>query len=78
MGILNNLWSAISTPNETLMSIVTIPVLFIEALLMMYLFLSILGIHASTKQKLIYILLISSLSIITNAFIKDPFNVFVN
>ena len=78
MEILNNLWSALSTPNETLMSIVTIPVLFIEALLMMYLFLSILGIHASTKQKLIYILLISSLSIITNAFIKDPFNVFVN
>ncbi len=35
MEILNNLWSAISTPNETLMSIIAIPAVAIENFLIL-------------------------------------------
>ena len=44
MEILNNLWLAVSTPNETLMSIIAIPGTIMENVLIMLLFTSILNI----------------------------------
>lgn len=78
MEILNNLWIAISTPNEGLLSIMTIPLFFVEVFLIMYLFIYISGINASIFQKTVYVLLASCSSIITNLFMPNPFNIFVN
>ena len=33
MELLNNIWNALTTPNETLTSLLTIPLFFIENLL---------------------------------------------
>ena len=78
MEILNNIWLAISTPNIELVNISTIPVFFIEAALTMYLFLSIMGLFSTKKQRIVYILITSFISIITMFLVPHPFNIFIN
>ena len=58
MEIFNNIWTALSTPNEGLVNILLIPCAFIENVLIMYLFLYILNIKANRKQKIIYVILL--------------------
>lgn len=78
MEILNNIWIALSTPNENLMSILMMIMTLPENFLMMNLFLSIFNITTSIKNKSIYILLVSFISIFTMKLIPNPFNVFIN
>ena len=78
MELLNNLWIALSTPNENLLNIITIPFFLLEAFLMLSLFTSILNIRASKKQKIIYILSTSIVSIISTYFLPSVVNVFSN
>lgn len=78
MEFLNNLWVAISTPNEALISILTMPLFFVEVFLVMYLFIYIADIKTTNKNKFIYTLLASFVSIITNLFMPSPFNIFIN
>ncbi len=78
MEFLNNIWTAISTPNEGLINILAVPLTLIENILAMYLFTYLLNIKATKKQKLLYILLSYSCSIITLNFIPAPYNWFAN
>ena len=78
MEILNNIWMAISTPNEGLIDALALPFAIIENYLCMLLFSSILNIKLTTKQKLIYVLGISTMAFITNSFLPSPYNTFVN
>lgn len=78
MEILNNIWTAISTPNMQLVNITSIPLLLIEATLTMYLFLSIFNLSSTKRQKIIYVLLIWIIGIITMFVIPHPFNIFIN
>ena len=78
MEILNNIWLAISTPNEGLLNMLFIPLAFIENFLIITLYLTLLNASVSLKQKAIYTLLISVLGFLTQLFIPSPFNVFIN
>ena len=78
MEILNNLWMALSTPNEGLISIISIPGMFIENFLTMMLFLSIFNIETTRKQKIIYIILIPILGILNLNILPSPINIFFN
>lgn len=78
MEILNNIWLAISTPNETLINIIGIPAMLFENFLIMSLFTAILDIIPIKSQKLIYILSLSIIGIFTMYFIPAPFNIFMN
>ena len=78
MEILNNLWVAISTPNESLLNILSIPLFFVEVFIVMHLFLTIMNINATKKQKLIYLLTASCISFVTNMFIPSPYCLFIN
>lgn len=78
MEILNNIWNAISTPNELLINIISIPLYFVEAFVDMNLFISILKINSTKKEKIIYVLLVSIIGIISMNFIPNPFNVYLN
>ena len=78
MEVLNNIWIAISTPNEGLINILTIPFTIIEAVLTAYLLHCILHISSTKKQKIIYIILFSISSIFTMYVISNPLNIFVN
>lgn len=78
MEILNNLWLAVSTPNETLMNIMTIPLILIEGYLIFSLFTSILNISSSKKQSITCISLFSSIAIFSTYVLPDVFNIFFN
>ena len=56
MEILNNIWVALSTPNEGLLNVLSIPLYFVEAFLTMYLFLNVIGINSTRKQRITYII----------------------
>ncbi len=78
MEILNNIWIALSTPNEGLVSLILIPATFIENLLCLLLIISTLNITIDKKQKIAYVLLTSILGLIGINFIPQPFNFFIN
>lgn len=78
MEILNNLWMAISMPNEGLISIIAVPALLVENFLIMKLFLSILNISSTKKQRITYVVLMFGITLITMFFVPNPFNVFIN
>lgn len=78
MEILNNIWNAISTPNEGLLTIVSIPLMFLEVTLAMYLFMYLLNIKGNKKQKIIFVVFHSIQGLISIAIIPSPFNSIVN
>ena len=79
MNILNNLWLAISTPNEELISILSIPLLiFIEAPLNFLLISNIFNIKFSKKQSILYIFTTGIIAVIANLFMNWPYNIIFN
>lgn len=72
MEIFQTIWTALSTPNEGLITILSIPLTFIEMTVTMLLFTSILNIKADKKQKVIYVVLLTCWGIISNIFIPNP------
>lgn len=78
-NILNNIWIAISTPNELLIRIVSIPLLFfIETPLSFYLISNIFQVNCTKKQKYLYIFCISSVGLIASYCLHWPFNIIIN
>ena len=75
MEILNNIWMALSTPNEGLLNVITIPLFFVENYLILTLFISILNFNATKKQKINYVLLTSLISIMSMYFMPNPFDI---
>lgn len=78
MEILNNIWVALSTPNEGLLNVLSIPLYFVEAFLTMYLFLNVIGINSTRKQRITYIISFPVLGLLTMKLIPDPFNIYIN
>ena len=78
MEILNNIWMALSTPNNIAMNIIYIIGGLIENFLTMQLFLTIFNINSTKKQKLLFVFFITFVSIITMYIIPNPYNAFVN
>ena len=76
MEVLNNIWIAISTPNEELVNILMTLATFVEAILIMFLFTSLLNIKPSKKQKITYIVIFIITSLISMYLIPNPFNTF--
>ena len=78
MELLNNIWTAISTPNEGFIDIIAIPATLLENILIMYLFLYILNINSSKQQKITYVLSMTIISLISMYIIPNPINIFFN
>ncbi len=78
MEVLNNIWIAISTPNEELINVLMTLATFVEAILIMFLFTSLLNIKPNNKQKITYISISIITSLISMYLIPNPFNVFFN
>lgn len=77
MEILNNIWTLLITPNELNTQIITLPFTFIEIYIIMTLFLMILNIPTNRKNKILYVLLTSMITIISNFFIPNPLYIFI-
>ena len=78
MELLNNIWNALTTPNQNLTSLLTIPLFFIENILILYLILAIFKIEVKTKLNIIYVIISSLVSIISNFLIPSPVNMIFN
>ena len=53
MELLNNIWNALTTSNETLISIILIPSAIIEGILTLIIFTSVLNLKTNKKQSII-------------------------
>ena len=78
MNILNNLWLAISTPNEELVKIVCVFLLFIESPLSFSLINNVFNLSCTKKQKYLYISVTACIAAIATLFISWPFNIVLN
>ncbi len=79
MDILNNIWIAISTPNEGLLNIIFIFFnIFIEAPLMFLLISNVFNITCTSKQKYIYIFVTATISLLALFIVELPYNVILN
>lgn len=78
MEFLNNIWMAISTPNEGLVNIMVSLATFVENFLAMTLFLSIFNTKTNLKKKALYIILMSIISIISMGIFPNPINILLN
>lgn len=78
MEILQTIWTALTTENETLTKIFASFLMFIELYVSMLLFITILKIPANKKQKILYVLLLSLIGILNLWIIPTPYNTFIN
>ena len=78
MELLNNIWSALTTPNETLTSFLTIPLFVVENTLILYLILSLFKIDIKRKLKILYVIISSCISFISNIILSPPINMLFN
>ena len=79
MEFFNMIWNAISTPNETLINIISIPLaFFIEIPLTFYLITSIFKINYCKKQKYIYIIAVSFVTLLSMFILENPYNILFN
>ena len=78
MELLNNIWMALSTPNELIMNVITVLTSFIEMFFIFKIFTLLLDIKYTKKQSLIYIISCSILGIISNFVFAFPINTIIN
>lgn len=78
MKIFQTIWTAMTTQNETMVTVLCSPLYFIEAIVNTFLFTTILDIHCTRKEKITYIILISFIALTINTFVSDPYRVFLN
>ena len=78
MEIFQTIWNALTTENIPLLNIINIPLVFIEMLVSMLIFTTILNISSNKKQKSLYVLLLSLIGLFTSWFVPIPYNTFIN
>lgn len=74
MEILNNIWTGLTTENAVLINILSVPLSLIEVTVTMLLFTVILNIQSSRKQKLVYIIVSTILSVLCTCCIPKPYS----
>ena len=75
---ISNIWTALSTENPELVTLILHICTFIENYLSLNLFLSILNIKSSRKQRILYVLIFSVIGTLSSTFIPSPFNFIIN
>lgn len=78
MKILQTIWTAITTENELLSTLLLLPETYLENFINVLIFSTLLGINSNKKTKTLYIIIISTLSNLVNLFIPNPFRSFIN
>lgn len=78
MEILHNLWNIVSTEDENLTKYVALTLTFVETYVMMKFFTVLLNITYTKKQRNFYIILMSTLTIISTLFIPKQFSIIIH
>lgn len=78
MNILQTIWSALTSPNETLTQILFIPLSFIDAFVGMLFFTTVLGINTTLKRKIIFTIVYGIVGNILTFFTPASYKLFFN
>lgn len=78
MEILQTIWTTLTTPNESFTQLFISPLILIELTVAMLLFITILNITANSKQKILYLIILSVWSVISRKYFPELINVFTN
>ena len=78
MNILQTIWTNLIVPNEPLLKFLLIPIAYIDALVGMLFFTTVLNIDTSRKKKIIYVLVYGTIGNLISFIIPTSFGVFVN
>ena len=78
MEIFSNIWNLLTTENEIITKIIISPIVLIEDWISLLLIVTILELNFSFKQKIIYILSLSFVSLVTNFLLPSPLNIIIN
>ena len=78
MNILQTIWTSLTTPNEMLFKIISIPLNYLDIFVGMLFFSAILNIQSTKKQKLIYVLIGGTISTLITFFIPNEYKIFPN
>ena len=78
MEIFQTIWTALTTQNEVALYAVGFLSCFIDVLVNMLLFTTILDIQPTKKSKLIYVISMGLVAFISRTFIPDPYGTFLN
>ena len=78
MEIFQTIWVALTTPNEGLINVLSVPLCILEIFVGMLLFTTVLNITSTKKQQLLYISLMSLISILSNTHILYDISKFIN
>lgn len=78
MDILQKILNSVTTPNEGLFNIIGIPLTYLDALVCMYFFTTVLNIKTTNKRKLIYVLIYGTFANLINFVIPASYTVFIN
>ena len=78
MELLNNIWNALTTPNEILIKIILLPSAIIETIFTLIIFTTVFNLKTTTKQNTIYVLSCSMITFLSTCFIPSPYSTFIN
>lgn len=78
METLNAVWTALTSTNEKLINIISIPIYFIDAYVVMSLFTTILNFENSKKQRIQYVLFLSIIAFIIRIIFQNPLATYLN
>ena len=78
MEFFNNIWVALSTPNQMLVNVLLIPAGIIENILILNIFISILNIDTTRNKKILYVSLMTIISLLNIYVIPNPINICIN
>lgn len=78
MEILQTIWTALTTENELLTKIILIPETFIETIVNMLLFTTLLKITTNKQSQIKYFLIVSILGNLFNFLLPNPYKSFIN
>ena len=78
MELLQTIWNALTNENEVLMNIVSVPCTILEVYLYTLLFTTILKIQSSNKQKILFVAILSAISLFNTFLGIAPFNNIIN
>lgn len=78
MEILQTIWNALINENEFLVKVVCLPLTFLEAYLYMLIFLTLLKIDSTRKQRIIFTVTFAVISLLNLFFVPAPYYTFIN
>ena len=78
MEIFNNLIQTLTTPDEELTNIICSPLMFIEAIVSMLLFTTILNIKRDKRSMITYVIALPIISLISKYFLPTPYSTIIN